>query len=48
VAGWGVAELNRAQVAEQRRVMGRRRVKTDVIDLEALTEVVGRSGVADR
>lgn len=39
-AGWEVLELNPAQVAEQRRVQGRRRVKTDVIDLEAITELV--------
>jgi transposase len=37
--GWEVLELNPAQVAEQRRVQGRRRVKTDVIDLEAITEL---------
>lgn len=39
-AGWQVLELNPAHVAEQRRVMGRRRVKTDGIDLEAITELV--------
>jgi len=41
-----VLELNPAHVAEQRRV-GRRRVKTDGIDLEAITELVlaGRSRV---
>ena len=39
-AGWEVLELNPAHVAEQRRVQGRRRVKTDVIDLEAITELV--------
>jgi transposase len=39
-AGWEVLELNPAHVAEQRRVMGRRRVKTDGIDLEAITELV--------
>ncbi|MBY0290790.1 MAG: IS110 family transposase [Mycobacteriaceae bacterium] len=48
---WEVLELNPAHVAEQRRVQGRRRVKTDVIDLEAITELVlaghGRS-VTDR
>jgi transposase len=33
--GWEVVELNPAHVAEQRRVMGRRRVKTDAIDLDA-------------
>lgn len=38
--GWQVLELNPAHVAEQRRVAGRRRVKTDVIDLEAVTELV--------
>ena len=38
--GWEVLELNPAQVAEQRRVQGRRRIKTDVIDLEAITELV--------
>lgn len=37
---WEVLELNPAQVAEQRRVQGRRRIKTDVIDLEAITELV--------
>jgi transposase len=35
-----VLELNPAHVAEQRRVMGRRRVKTDGIDLEAITELM--------
>jgi transposase len=39
-SGWEVVELNPAQVAEQRRVAGRRRVKTDAIDLEAITELV--------
>jgi transposase len=38
--GWEVLELNPAHVAEQRRVMGRRRVKTDGIDLEAITELI--------
>jgi transposase len=38
--GWEVLELNPAHVAEQRRVMGRRRVKTDKIDVEAITELV--------
>jgi transposase len=36
-AGWQVLELNPAHVSEQRRVQGRRRVKTDAIDLEAIT-----------
>jgi transposase len=39
-SSWEVLELNPAHVAEQRRVMGRRRVKTDGIDLEAITELV--------
>jgi transposase len=38
--GWEVLELNPAHVSEQRRVQGRRRVKTDAIDLEAITELV--------
>jgi transposase len=51
-AGWEVLQLNPAHVAEQRRVQGRRRVKTDAVDLEAITELVlaGRGdpvGVAD-
>jgi transposase len=39
-AGWQLLELNPAHVTEQRRVQGRRRVKTDAIDLEAITELV--------
>ena len=38
--GWEVVELNPAHVSEQRRVMGRRRVKTDTFDLEAITELL--------
>ena len=38
--GWELLELNPAHVTEQRRVQGRRRVKTDVIDLEAITELL--------
>jgi transposase len=38
--GWEVVELNPAHVAEQRRVMGRRRVKTDAVDLDAITELL--------
>lgn len=38
--GWEVLELNPAHVAEQRRVQGRRRIKTDAIDLDAITELV--------
>ena len=39
-SGWELVELNPAHVTEQRRVQGRRRVKTDAIDLEAITELV--------
>jgi len=39
-SGWEVLELNPAHVSEQRRCQGRRRVKTDAIDLEAITELV--------
>ena len=39
-AGWELLELNPAHVSEQRRVQGRRRVKTDAIDLEAITELL--------
>jgi transposase len=39
-AGWQVLGLNPAHVAEQRRAQGRRRVKTDALDLEAITELV--------
>ena len=38
--GWEVVELNPAHVTEQRRAMGRRRVKTDALDLEAMTELL--------
>jgi len=38
--GWEVLELNPAHVAEQRRVVGRRRIKTDAIDLEAITDLL--------
>ncbi|MFI6722101.1 IS110 family transposase, partial [Kribbella sp. NPDC050470] len=39
-AGWELLELNPAHVTEQRRVQGRRRVKTDAVDLEAITELL--------
>ena len=39
-AGWQLLELNPAHVTEQRRVMGRRRVKTDAVDLDAIVELV--------
>ncbi|MGI8769087.1 MAG: hypothetical protein ACR2I1_08310 [Propionibacteriaceae bacterium] len=38
--GWQVLELDSADVTEQRRVRGWRRVKTDAIDLEAITGLV--------
>lgn len=44
-AGWQVLELNPAHVAEQRRVQGRRRVKTDALDLEAIIGVADRQAV---
>lgn len=43
-SGWQVLELNPAHVTEQRRVAGRRRVKTDAIDLAAITELVLSGG----
>jgi transposase len=39
-AGWEVLEVSPARVSEQRRVQGRRRVRTDAIDLDAITELV--------
>jgi transposase len=39
-AGWELLEISPARVSEQRRVQGRRRVKTDAIDVEAITELV--------
>ena len=38
--GWELLELNPAHVTEQRKVLGRRTIKTDVIDLEAMTELL--------
>ncbi|WP_024794158.1 IS110 family transposase [Tomitella biformata] len=38
--GWEVLEVNPARVGEQRRINGKRRVKTDAIDLEAITDLV--------
>jgi transposase len=38
--GWELLELNPAHVTEQRRVLGRRTVKTDVVDLHAMTELL--------
>jgi transposase len=39
-AGCQVLELNPAHVAAQRRVPGRRRIKTDALELEGITELV--------
>jgi transposase len=39
-AGWDVLEFNPAHVAEMRRIAGRRRIKTDAIDVEAITELL--------
>ncbi len=39
-AGWELLELNPAHVTEQRKVLGKRTIKTDVIDLEAMTELL--------
>ncbi|USI89922.1 IS110 family transposase [Rhodococcus pyridinivorans] len=39
-AGWEILELNPARVGEQRRIHGRRRIKTDAIDLDAITDLL--------
>src|SRR4051812_45573664 len=39
-ADWEVLELNPGHVTEQRRVLGKRTIKTDVIDLQAMTELL--------
>lgn len=39
-SGWEVLELNPGHVTEQRRVLGKRTIKTDVIDLQAMTELL--------
>ena len=49
--GWELLELNPAHVTEQRRVLGKRTIKTDVIDMAAMTELLlaGRGApVVDR
>ena len=40
---WQVLELNPGHVTEQRKVMGRRSIKTDAVDLEAMTELLPAS-----
>jgi transposase len=37
---WELLELNPGHVTEQRRVLGKRTIKTDVIDLQAMTELL--------
>lgn len=39
-AGWELLALNPGHVAEQRKVLGKRTIKTDAGDLEAMTEIV--------
>ncbi len=39
-AGWELLELNPSHVTEQRKVLGKRTIKTDAIDLEAMTELL--------
>jgi transposase len=38
--GWEVLELNPGHVTEQRRVLGKRTIKTDIVDLQAMTELL--------
>ena len=37
---WELLELNPGHVTEQRRVLGKRTIKTDAVDLEAMTELL--------
>ena len=39
-AGWELLELNPAHVTGQRQVLGKRTIKTDAVDLEAMTELL--------
>lgn len=39
-ASWELLELNPGHVTEQRRVLGKRTIKTDVLDLQAMTELL--------
>jgi hypothetical protein len=39
-AGWELLELKPGHVTEQRRVLGKRTIKTDAVDLEAMTELL--------
>jgi transposase len=38
--GWELLELNPGHVTQMRKVLGKRTIKTDVIDLQAMTEVL--------
>lgn len=38
--GWELLELNPGHVTEQRRVLGKRTIKTDAVDLHAMTELL--------
>ena len=38
--GWELLELNPGHVTEQRRVLGKRTIKTDAVDLQAMTELL--------
>ena len=37
---WELLELNPGHVTEQRKVLGKRTIKTDVVDLQAMTELL--------
>jgi transposase len=39
-SGWELLEVNPGHVTEQRRVLGKRTIKTDAVDLEAMTELL--------
>lgn len=39
-AGWELLALNPGHVTEQRRVLGKRTIKTDAVDLQAMTELL--------
>lgn len=39
-AGWELLELNPGHVTEQRRVLGKRTIKTDAVDLQAMIELL--------
>jgi hypothetical protein len=39
-AGWEMLELNAGHVTEQRRVLGKRTIETDAVDLQAMVELL--------